>query len=88
MNSKTSNRFADFFKDGKYLILKNHLYNYLLRKRAIEKHLQPETPALVLEVGSGISPVVTNFNRTVYTDLSYEAIKRFLRSSRWTASAI
>jgi len=75
MDSKATNQFADFFKDGKYLILKNHLYNYLLRKRAIEKQLLPESPALVLEVGSGISPVVTKFNRTVYTDLSFEAIK-------------
>jgi len=75
MKSNTKNRFADFFKEGKYLILKNHLYNYLLRKRAIEKCLRQDSPALILEVGSGISPVVTKFNRTVYSDLSYEAIK-------------
>ena len=71
MDSDAGNRFADFFKEGKYLILKNHLYNYLLRKRAIEKCLQQESPALILEIGSGISPVVTKFNRTVYSDLSY-----------------
>lgn len=75
MDSNDSNRFVDLFKEGKYLILKNHLYNYLLRKRAIEKCLQQESPALILEVGSGISPVVTKFNRTLYSDLSYEAIK-------------
>lgn len=75
MDHKDGNRFSDFFKEGKYLILKNYLYNYLLRKRAIEKCLQQESPALILEVGSGISPVVTKFNRTVYSDLSYEAIK-------------
>lgn len=75
MNSNDSNSFADLFKEGKYLILKNHLYNYLLRKRAIEKCIQQESPALILEVGSGISPVVTKFNRTVYSDLSFDAIK-------------
>jgi SAM-dependent methyltransferase len=75
MDHKDGNRFADFFKEGKYLILKNYLYNYLLRKRAIEKCLRQESPDLILEVGSGISPVVTKFNRTVYSDLSYEAIK-------------
>ena len=75
MNAKDGNRFADFFQEGRYLILKNYLYNYLLRKRAIEKCLQQESPALILEVGSGISPVVTKFNCTVYSDLSYEAIK-------------
>jgi SAM-dependent methyltransferase len=75
MDPNAGNRFADFFKEGKYLILKNHLYNYLLRKRAIEKCLQQESPALILEIGSGVSPVVTKFNRTVYSDLSYEAIK-------------
>ena len=75
MDSNDGNRFADFFKEGKYVILKNHLYNYLLRKRAIEKCLQQESPALILEVGSGISPVVTKFRRIVYSDLSYDAVK-------------
>ena len=75
MDSIDGNRFADFFKEGRYVILKNHLYNYLLRKRAIEKCLQQESPALILEVGSGISPVVTKFRRIVYSDLSYDAIK-------------
>ena len=75
MDSNDGNRFADFFKEGKYVLLKNYLYNYLLRKRAIEKCLQQESPALILEVGSGISPVVTKFRRIVYSDLSYDAVK-------------
>ena len=82
MDSNDSNRFADFFKEDKYLTLKNHLYNYLLRKRAIEKCLQQESPALILEVGSGISPIVTKFKRTVYSDLSYEAIKILKQSQK------
>ena len=75
MDSNDGNRFADFFKEGKYVLLKNYLYNYLLRKRAIEKCLQQESPTLILEVGSGISPVATKFRRIVYSDLSYEAVK-------------
>lgn len=75
MDSNDGNRFVDFFKEGKYVLLKNYLYNYLLRKRAIEKCLQQESPTLILEVGSGISPVATKFRRIVYSDLSYEAVK-------------
>ena len=75
MDPNDGNRFADFFREDKYLILKNYLYNYLLRKRAVEKCLQQESPALMLEVGSGISPVVSKFRRIVYSDLSYDAIK-------------
>jgi SAM-dependent methyltransferase len=75
LDSNDGNRFVDFFKEGKYVLLKNYLYNYLIRKRAIEKCLQQESPTLILEVGSGISPVVTKFRRVVYSDLSYEAVK-------------
>lgn len=75
MDSNHGNRFEDFFKEGRYIILKNYLYNYLLRKRAIEKCLQREAPTLILEVGSGISPVVTKFKCIIYSDLSYEAVK-------------
>jgi SAM-dependent methyltransferase len=75
LDSNIATRFADLFKDGKYVLLKNYLYNYLIRKRAIEKCLQQESPALILEVGSGISPVVTKFRRIVYSDLSYDAVK-------------
>jgi SAM-dependent methyltransferase len=69
------NRFTDFFGDGKYVALKNHLYNYRLRKRAIRKCLQGDRSALILEVGSGISPMVDRHDRTIYSDLSYEAVK-------------
>ena len=75
MDSNDGNRFADLFKEGRYVTLKNYLYNYLLRKRAIAKCLQQLSPASILEVGSGISPVVTKFKHIVYSDLSYEAIK-------------
>ena len=75
MDSNDGNRFADLFKEGKYVALKNYLYNYLLRKRAVAKCLQQQSPTSILEVGSGISPVVTKFKHIVYSDLSYDAIK-------------
>jgi ubiquinone/menaquinone biosynthesis C-methylase UbiE len=82
MDAKDDNRFEFFFKEDQYLILKNYLYNYLLRKRAVEKCLQEESPDLILEVGSGISPIVTKFSRPVYSDLSFEAVKILKQTQR------
>jgi SAM-dependent methyltransferase len=70
MNDSRRNRFQDFFEEAKYVILKNYLYNYLVRKRAIERAMRREKPDLVLEVGSGISPILTGAERVVYLDLS------------------
>lgn len=69
-NDSRRNRFQDFFEETKYTILKNYLYNYLVRKRAIGKTMRRENPGLVLEVGSGISPILTGAERIVYLDLS------------------
>jgi SAM-dependent methyltransferase len=44
--------------------------------------LQQESPNLILEVGSGISPVVTKFRRIVYSDLSYTAVKLLMRTQK------
>ncbi|MBW1836677.1 MAG: class I SAM-dependent methyltransferase [Deltaproteobacteria bacterium] len=80
MSHSQTNRFQDFFKEGRYILLKNYLYNYLLRKMAVEKHLQNPAPGLILEVGSGISPVMTRTTRIIYTDLSFSAL-RILRDT-------
>jgi len=69
------NCFQFFFNEGKYIALKNYLYNYLLRKRSIGKNLQHENPELILEVGSGISPVMTLTDRIIYSDLSLSALR-------------
>jgi hypothetical protein len=69
MRQSEANPFHEFFADSRYLSLKNHLYNYVLRKRAIEKRLQTGHMDMVLEVGSGISPTVTYFKKVVYTDI-------------------
>ncbi len=80
MNISQNNRFQDFFLDDKYIILKNYLYNYLLRKCAVEKVLRNEERELTLEVGSGISPVVTTDDRIVYSDLSILALQTMKRN--------
>lgn len=70
-----TNRFQDFFEDKKYVSLKNYLYNYLLRKGAIEKQLRNERYGTMLEIGSGISPVVTSKSNVIYSDVSLLALK-------------
>ncbi|MBW2663361.1 MAG: hypothetical protein JRD93_15590 [Deltaproteobacteria bacterium] len=69
MNHSKANRFQDFFEESKYTLLKNYLYNYRLRKMAVEKSLQHENIKLILEVGSGfrgaklkICPLVMSFS--------------------------
>jgi len=74
MTSINENRFDDFFENEKYVALKNYLYNYLIRRRAVEKVMQKEKKELVLEIGSGISPVLTSWDRIVYSDLSASAL--------------
>lgn len=69
------NRFEEFFAKDNYHLLKNHLYNYLLRKEAVENALINESLDRVLEVGSGISPMITCVNRVVYMDLSLTAVQ-------------
>ncbi|MBM4271314.1 MAG: class I SAM-dependent methyltransferase [Deltaproteobacteria bacterium] len=81
MSPSRSNRFQEFFEDDKYIALKNYLYNYLLRKKAIETVLQNEKKELVLEVGSGISPILTEIDSLVYSDISMLAM-RTLRQMR------
>jgi len=75
MNHNHANRFQDFFKENKYTTLKNYLYNYHLRKMAVEKNLENENTELILEVGSGISPVMMKSRDIIYSDLSFSAIQ-------------
>lgn len=75
MNHSKANRFQDFFEESKYTLLKNYLYNYRLRKMAVEKSMQHENIKLILEVGSGISPVMTSTKLIIYSDLSFTALQ-------------
>ena len=75
MNNDHTNRFQVFFEENQYTNLKNYLYNYKLRKMAVEKNLQSENTELILEVGSGISPVMMKSRNIIYSDLSFSAIQ-------------
>jgi SAM-dependent methyltransferase len=79
MTHPNERRFQDFFANDTYVALKNNVYSYLVRKWAIEKSLVKENPGLVLEVGSGLSPMITSFNRVVYSDLSYHGLSNLRR---------
>jgi SAM-dependent methyltransferase len=67
--------FGSLFENENYVLLKNYLYNYLLRKKAVEKNITIGNQGLVLEVGSGLSPMVTNTNTVVYSELSLQALR-------------
>jgi ubiquinone/menaquinone biosynthesis C-methylase UbiE len=75
MDSRETGTFQQLFKEQKYLSIKNYLYNYLLRKRAVEKCLKNDRSGWILEVGSGISPLVTETDNIVYSDISLDAIR-------------
>ena len=79
MTPSNGNRFEDFFADDAYVLLKNHLYNYLLRRRAVRKYLQSEMGELILEVGSGLSPMTEASDRIVYSELSFPALRTLKR---------
>ena len=68
-------RFEDFFVEGSYVLLKNYLYNYRCRIRSINRALAKEPVERILEVGSGLSPIVTNDDRVVYSELSFRALR-------------
>ena len=82
MRDTETNRFEGFFKEDQYILLKNYLYNYLLRKRAVEKSLNGEKIEIALEVGSGISPLMTKTHPIIYTDLSFTAIQVLRRINK------
>jgi len=74
MQSSEKNRFQDFFVEDRYITFKNLLYNYQIRKISVEKTLKNEKIELILEVGSGISPVMTRSDRIVFSDVSFTAL--------------
>ena len=75
MNPSQIDRFGDLFEQEHYVLLKNYLYNYLLRKRAVEKNVHVGRSGQILEVGSGISPMITRSNNIVYSELSLTALR-------------
>ncbi len=75
-----SSRFQAFFLIDEYLNLKNYLYNYRLRKRAVNQLFINEKIGRVLEIGSGISPMITSNHATVYSDISLHAMRTMKKS--------
>jgi len=80
VTSSRGNRFEDFFADDAYVTLKNHFYNYRLRRRAVRKYLQSGKEDRILEVGSGLSPMTGGSERIVYSELSFPALRTLKRS--------
>lgn len=79
MLDKNEVRFRAFHVNPHYIALKNHLYNYLVRKKAVVQGITSAQRGPVLEVGSGLSPMLTRHSHLmVYTDLSFEGL-RYLR---------
>ena len=82
MSVSQLDNFSSLFEDEDYVLLKNYLYNYLLRKNAVEKNIDVEKRGLMLEVGSGLSPMITNTNSIVYSELSLAALRILRRRQR------
>ena len=75
MSVSQIDNFGSLFENENYVLLKNYLYNYLLRKKAVERNITIGNQGFILEVGSGLSPMVTNTNTVVYSELSLEALR-------------
>jgi len=69
-------RFEDFFRNKTYLSLKNHLYNYRIRKMAVERELADLHHGSILEIGCGISPLTKGTDFIVYLDISLAALMK------------
>jgi len=80
MTDLKAKSFQDFFEESEYVYFKNYLYNYRLRKMAIEASFRNERPKLILEEGCGISPVMTRTERIVFLDLSLSALNILKRT--------
>lgn len=74
-------RFEAFFEDRVYLQYKNHLYNYLTRRRVIRRMIHGNHFRQTLELGCGISPMTQMKRGVVPTDLSWQALSFLKRSS-------
>ena len=75
MKHANEKRFEDFFEEQKYVVLKNYLYNYVLRKRAVGRAVAGHCPGLLLEIGSGLSPMIAGRDDVVYSELSFRALR-------------
>ncbi|MBI2629202.1 class I SAM-dependent methyltransferase [Candidatus Pacearchaeota archaeon] len=79
-------KFREFFKDKRYIKIKNHMFNYLNRKFWIRKLYDRYkfSSEKILDIGSGISPVSPEPKKTLFIDISPEAV-HFLNSIGYKA---
>lgn len=75
MKTDNQNRFDDFFITTRYVSLKNSLYNYRLRMKAVRDVVRLKGDSPALEVGSGISPLLAGCPGVIQSDLSFNAVE-------------
>lgn len=73
------NKFDIFFKDKDYLYFKNNLFNYLNRKKSILSEVRHIKFRKALDVGSGVSPILSIGRKITFVDISSSAVE-FLKS--------
>ena len=75
-NTKPSSAtFEAFFEDPLYLLYKNHLYNFLVRRFIIRRQLKGRRFESILELGCGISPILEQARGVTQTDFSWQALR-------------
>jgi SAM-dependent methyltransferase len=78
--------FDDLYQDPGYRLFKTHLFNYRLRKNRIAPLLF-DTPRPVLDVGSGIAPMVSPGTGTILGDTSLAGM-RVMKEAGFPAAVI
>lgn len=76
--------FDTFFTDPVYLLYKNYVYSYLLRRRAVRAMLGKGRGG-ILELGCGISPMLEPGKEIAQTDISWQGLsylKKMLRNGQ------
>jgi ubiquinone/menaquinone biosynthesis C-methylase UbiE len=69
--------FDRFCSDKNYVLMKNSLFNYLNRKKEIKsiyKKININKKSNMIDIGSGLSPVTPKPNKTLFIDISKEAL--------------
>ncbi|MBW2637439.1 MAG: class I SAM-dependent methyltransferase [Deltaproteobacteria bacterium] len=82
MEQKQHNIFDDLFEKDLYVDLKNHFYNYRIRRKALRRVFTKENDGYNLEVGCGISPILPSSNQIIYSDISLRALQ-ILKSAQY-----
>ena len=85
--SDVAGRFDQLFRDDSYLELKNQLFSYTLRRRHVRRLLN-RSNGILLDVGSGISPIAPGCRDTLNADVGAEALRVLSQREREAAVAV